>query len=506
METVLEVKYINGRVHGTPWGTSHNEGVVEFPPSPWRILRSLVSTWFERSQEVPEATVRSLVDALSRVSPSYIVPKFSQAHKRHFFPDSSHLEGMFELNKKGEYKQTTPTSKTFDAFSTVNQSDALYVTWPIELSALERKALANLANQLPYLGRAESLVQARLLAEGEAVPTNSESRTISTAPNNQLNASPIRLLSPSAETDWDSLILIPWKPRNHVRPPGTKQVNYFADRPLEWKPGRASSSAKPRVNVIEWSIQGQGKIPLTSALLYCELVRQEVLGFCKRKSVQLDWRITGKEEGQQSQRHHEHIYFLPVSKNGFLSGIQAWLPKGVAGDASIEEATVRSFSSLTKIADQPLQGRNRSDLPDFREVRVFLQHIGIAATTKTPSFSGSALWETLTPYAPPRHLRSDNRFERSLYASVRKDLAELGHPEPLDIELLKVSAQGFHALDFRRHRATKNEKLRDGRPAFHLQLRFAEEVSGPISIGTHSHFGLGHFVPCSESGASTQAG
>jgi CRISPR-associated protein Csb2 len=497
METILEVKYINGRVHGTPWGTSHNEGVVEFPPSPWRILRSLVSTWFERSQEVPEATVRSLVDALSRVAPSYSVPKFSQAHVRHYLPESAHLQGM-----------STSTAKVLDAFGVVNQSDALYITWPIELSTLEREALANLANQLPYLGRAESLVQARLLPAGEVVPANSESRTISTVPNNQPNASPIRLLSPSAETDWDSLILIPWKLRNqgYVRPPGTKQVNYFADRPLEWKPGRASSSAKPRVNVIEWSIQGQGKIPLTSALLYCELVRQEVLGFCKRKSVQLDWRIIGKEEGQQSQRHHEHIYFLPVSKNGFLSGIQAWLPKGVAGDASIEEATVRSFSSLTKIADQPLQGRNRSDLPDFREVRVFLQHTGIAATPKTPSFSGSALWETLTPYAPPRHLRSDNRFERSLYASVRKDLAELGHPEPIDVELQKVSAQGFHALDFRRHRATKNEKLRDGRPAFHLRLKFAEEVSGPISIGTHSHFGLGHFVPFSESGASAQAG
>jgi CRISPR-associated protein Csb2 len=505
METVLEVKYINGRVHGTPWGTSHNEGVVEFPPSPWRILRSLVSTWFERSQEVPESTVRSLIDALSLVFPSYTVPKFSQAHKRHFFPDISHLEGFFEVNAKGEYKQT-PTSKTFDAFATVNQSDALYVTWPIELSALERAALARLADQLPYLGRAESLVQARLLPAGEEVPENSESRTITTLQNNQLNTGPIRLLSPSAETDWDSLILVPWKLRNQgfVRPPGTKQVNYFADGPLEWKPGGVSSAVKLTVNVIEWSIQGQGKIPLTSALLYCELFRQEVLGICKTRKVQLDWRITGKEEGQRSQRHHEHIYFFPVCKNGFLSGIQAWLPGG-QNNASIDDAVVKSFSSLSELADRSLQGRQRSDLPDFRKVNVFLQR-NSAGRTKNASFARSAVWETLTPYAPPRHLRSDNRFERSLYASVRKDLAELGHPEPIDIELQKVSAQGFHALDFRRHRATKNEKLRDGRPAFHLRLRFAEEVSGPISIGTHSHFGLGHFVPFSVASTSTQVG
>ncbi len=512
MSTVLEVKYINGRVHGTPWGTSHNEGVVEFPPSPWRILRSLVSTWFERSNHLSETTVRSLVDVLSRVTPAYTLPKFANAHVRHYLPESAHLEGV-----------NTSTAKVLDAFASVNHNEALYVTWPIELSIEEREAFSVLAEQLPYLGRAESVVQARLLPQGEPPKASDDSRTLTTTGNSQTNARPIRLLSPTAETNWDSLMLVPWKLRQQgfVLPPGSKQVNYFADQALEWGPGLASASERQRVNLIEWSIQGRGKVPLTAALLYCELVRQDVLRICKNNNVNLDWRITGKEGGKKSERHHEHLYFLPVANGPFLTGIRAWLPFGREGSAFIGEETARFFTTLNELEFAPkrtigngdldftdsqgsedvrgpeagTKASNRKRLADFREVGLFLQHCGSADPTVLPAFSNSSVWETLTPYAPPRHLRSDGRFASSLEASVRKDLAEIGLPDPCAVEIQKVSAEGFHALDFRRHRSTKNEKLRDSRPAFHLRLRFDNPVTGPLSIGAHSHFGLGHFVP-----------
>ena len=510
MSTVLEVKYINGRVHGTPWGTSHNEGVVEFPPSPWRILRSLVSTWFERSNHLPETTVRSLIDVLSRVSPTYTLPKFSNSHVRHYLPESAHLEGV-----------STSPAKVLDAFASVNNQEALYVTWPIELSASEREAFSCLADQLPYLGRAESVVQARLLPEGEPPKASNDSRTISATGHSQTNARPIRMLSPTAETNWDSLMLVPWKLRQQgfVLPPGSKQVNYFADRALEWEPGQAKASHRQRVNLIEWSIQGQGKVPITAALLYCELVRQDVLRICKNNNVSLDWRITGKENGRKSERHHEHIYFLPVARGPFLTGIRAWLPPGRDSSASITEETARFFTTINELEFAPKRtigtslpepasshgteneskARNRKWLADFREVSLFLQHCGSADPTAVPAFSESEVWETLTPYAPPRHLRPDGRFVRSLEASVRRDLAEIGRPDPYSIEIQKVSAQGFHALDFRRHRSTKDEKLRDARQAFHLRLRFNEPVSGPLSIGAHSHFGMGHFIPANTS-------
>ena len=39
----LEIRFLAGRFHGTDWHHAHNEGVPEWPPSPWRVLRALVS-------------------------------------------------------------------------------------------------------------------------------------------------------------------------------------------------------------------------------------------------------------------------------------------------------------------------------------------------------------------------------------------------------------------------------------------------------------------------------
>ena len=37
-----------GRYHATPWGRHVNEADVEWPPSPWRLLRALIATWHRK--------------------------------------------------------------------------------------------------------------------------------------------------------------------------------------------------------------------------------------------------------------------------------------------------------------------------------------------------------------------------------------------------------------------------------------------------------------------------
>ena len=41
----LSLRFLAGRFHATPWGHHVNEGCAEWPPSPWRLLRSLVAAW-----------------------------------------------------------------------------------------------------------------------------------------------------------------------------------------------------------------------------------------------------------------------------------------------------------------------------------------------------------------------------------------------------------------------------------------------------------------------------
>ena len=69
--TVLQLSFPAGRFHATPWGRHVNEGAVEWPPSPWRIVRALIATWHWKAKaDVPEAVMRSLVTALAALTES----------------------------------------------------------------------------------------------------------------------------------------------------------------------------------------------------------------------------------------------------------------------------------------------------------------------------------------------------------------------------------------------------------------------------------------------------
>jgi len=149
--TVLELRFPAGRYHATPWGRHVNEGAVEWPPSPWRIVRALVATWYlkaRKDEEIPERTIRALADALSQ-PPVFRLPRATTAHTRHYMP---YNEGK---NEK--------TTKVFDTFVQLPVRDAILVAWDVALPAEQLAALQTLAGRLGYFGRAESLVEARVL-------------------------------------------------------------------------------------------------------------------------------------------------------------------------------------------------------------------------------------------------------------------------------------------------------------------------------------------------------
>jgi CRISPR-associated protein Csb2 len=43
MSVTISIRFLTGRVHLHPWQTHHSEGRVEWPPSPWRLLRAFVA-------------------------------------------------------------------------------------------------------------------------------------------------------------------------------------------------------------------------------------------------------------------------------------------------------------------------------------------------------------------------------------------------------------------------------------------------------------------------------
>jgi CRISPR-associated protein Csb2 len=101
------------------------------------------------------------------------------------------------------------------------------------------------------------------------------------------------------------------------------------------------------------------------------------------------------------------------------------------------------------------------------------------------------VWESCTPFVAPRFVKA--RGTNSLVGQVRSECRTRGLPEP-DVEVLsrdEVVARHFLRFVTRR---------RSGRPQpptatpWALRLRFPVPVTGPISLGYASHFGLGLFA------------
>ena len=64
MSITLKLTFPAGRYHATPWGRHVNEGVPEWPPSPWRLLRALVAVWKRACPDLPEPVSHGVVAGL----------------------------------------------------------------------------------------------------------------------------------------------------------------------------------------------------------------------------------------------------------------------------------------------------------------------------------------------------------------------------------------------------------------------------------------------------------
>src|SRR5258708_7940547 len=73
--------FSTGGYHATPWGHHVNEGLVEWPPSPWRIIRAMLARGYTKLgwQQVPDE-MRRLVEALAASEPSYRLPRATNGH------------------------------------------------------------------------------------------------------------------------------------------------------------------------------------------------------------------------------------------------------------------------------------------------------------------------------------------------------------------------------------------------------------------------------------------
>ncbi len=546
----IALSFPAGRFHATPWGRHVNEGAAEWPPSPWRLLRSLVATWKRKLDDrFSETDVREILNLLA-APPSFILPPATTGHTRHYMP----------WFKKG------PDDKTlvFDAFVALDRAAEVVFVWPdASLPSPEHRALfSTLLDHLAFFGRAESWCAARLVDDAEAAARWQTTRQahphgpLTAYPLNSGGVAPgyevVRVLCADPETAFlddhlrksgrskgkKAAMTHPlYDPNWHLcmetallqaekwsDPPGSRWVPYVrrADC-FKAEPGTRArqNRMERRLTVARYALDGPVLPLVTETLPLAEMMRRALMGVYRRikehdlygQHVPADAPrarsaiFSGKDDAGRPLNGHRHAFYLPSDEDG---------------DGRIDHLTVIADGGFGAGEFRALDRLRRLRFGDGEPLNLLLLALGTRQDLRAPLLAAATTWESATPFLVTRHAKKNgtrrdppeligpNNQLRFLEHVLREELDRLRSrrieageefPKPVKIEPLldtngtfRLAGRGLRPIQFKRFRSKAKD---DGgrRLAGVFRIVFRGPVSGPIALGHSAHFGLGQFRP-----------
>ena len=520
----VKLRFPGGRYHATPWGHHVNEGLIEWPPCPWRLLRAFIACGFSSQgwSEVPP-TARRLIDKLAAVLPRYHLPAASAAHSRHYMPT---IEGKVQK-----------TTLVFDTWANVGSGELL-IHWPCELDAEETQQLGKLASALGYLGRSESWVEAELLPTDSLVDWNAvpcqegEHRgpgweqvslmaAIAPADYEQWRTTQVQeALQPfqgqkqtthvkkkqaqaiepyppdliaclTKDTAW-------WKDHGWSQPPGSRRVFYWrCNDALEvGVPPAARQPSIPTITTMLLAITSpsgnrSALPPVKRTLSQAELFHRAIIGRLGNGQRVNCPELTGKDEsGHQLHDHHEHAHTIPLDldKDGHLDHLLIYAKMGLREAAQRAIRTLRRTWTKGGVGDLQVAVVASGDLDMLRRVPP-PGHQAIEEILGPPE--GSEVWESVTPLVLPRFRKAQGK--NTLESQVQAELVSRGLPKASSVEIdLELTRSLRHFVRRRVHGGVP-PKVDAG---YGLRLQFTQPIRGPLLLGYASHYGLGLFRAC----------
>jgi CRISPR-associated protein Csb2 len=487
MPTTLALRFPLGRYHANPWDRAVNEGVSEWPPSPWRILRALVATWYTRWPDLSAVEFDELLGALAASPPCYRTPATGTGHTRHYLPDLDHRKA-----------ETGHTDLTLDPFLTLDKDAELLVRWDVELTDSHRQILAKLAELIPYLGRSESACQAHLIGEDEDEEPDATwwhpSQEVAVA--GQPGERRTRLLAPSVPFSRQVLEATTGGVRKQKRtvPPGAKWVSYMQhSRLIEPRPARSIRGVPKETRLptaIRFAITGRAPVQLSNTVLVADEAHRIAGKLLENAGVPDERRKQILGTGGAAT-DHAHAHWVPIGEREEAAAtvryLLAYFPKG------LEPQEIGALLGIQKLSGKR-GGEDGYELRGFPEQYVLFQAAGQIedVAPELCASPGLTRWRSLTPYLPVRHRHQDRQtLEEFLAADVAMELRYRGTPEPVSVTL--AEPPGGRVNQYRRYRA--KERLHRSRPGVGLSLEFCAPVIGPLLLGQLSHFGFGIFQP-----------
>jgi CRISPR-associated protein Csb2 len=529
----LAVSFLVGRFHATPWGRHVNEAAPEWPPSPWRILRTFVATWkrkLDNDAECGPQIVEGLIRKLA-VPPMFVLPPASLGHTRHFMP----------WFKKG------PTDRTliFDGFVALDKNHPVIILWSeLALDQQESYAVEKIISNIGFLGRSESWVDVRVLTDEEAaMALNDVDRHCMPMAENYdrskfdtvrvLCANPMTAFertctlndgrgktkktssTPLYDPDWQLCIeTLELHNKRWSDPPGSRWKTYLRRKDcFAIQSIRSKTYVKPsRPTMARFAIYGSVLPLVEDTLRVAESARRTAMGCFGRLEKKRLYQgnvpadaplprsevFSGKDEQSTPLEGHHHAYYLPTDEDG---------------DGRIDHLTIIAEMGFGPAEVRALDRMNLLKREDGDPLNLMLIALGQSSEILAPKVTGpSHTWISATPFIVTRFpkargkkkdpvellgLENQREFARQvLIEEIRRaypDLIELVKVEYLNEEH-RCGAHGLRPIQFKRYRQKRGD---DGgsRPAGVFRIVFPESVHGPICLGHSSHFGLGLFVP-----------
>lgn len=503
MQIVFQQVFPLGRFHATPWRKNpFSDPYGEWPPSPWRLVRALISRWYQWAREAtpaPEfAGLDELVRALCRSSYRFHLPQNSRRGDplRQYFPAD------FEWNPR---KKSEPGLKTYgkrlaqDNYWCVAPNEEGAVWWFLEGDHWTEPLVSMLdrcLERVTYFGRAEAFSRIKRVQDRYPEPNCDLSEA--------WGSDSVPVLVPEPDASRSDLERGTDDESNAKRsiPVGARMM--YARRPPQIaareKPIR--SMARPHCPLVQLAI-GWNVPPETSSLVrltsrFRGAVLRELLRVktgdqkASWRSVSADVRdkvaeMSGKDGRGNPLKGHRHTEFFAWFEDGIPTRLLVWRG-GRSFDQDEQEAILVAASSELSWAAEG----SDSDVWKVRLVPLD------RAVSPPPGFDGAFArsWESVAPYVPPRHYLRGGKLREgeSIDKQIRRELALRGFQNAERVEVEQIDGGSWITVHVPQGQSDKRRFVGDRR-GYLIRLRFPEPIQGPLRLGHSSSFGLGLFGP-----------
>ena len=481
----IRFAFTAGRYHATQWGRHVNEGVPEWPPSPWRILRGIVATWRRTLPDMSTERVVPIVERLASEYPAFHLPMASTGHTRHYMP---YHEGKKER-----------TTLVIDSFVAMGANEPVFAVWPkVELESAQQEDLSTILRNMPYLGRAESWVEASLVSDPRK--PNSYALESGTLPQGDLEIT--RTLTPRTPIRLKDLEVESSSLRRSGRkdPEGAQWWPYVrrSDCFTAFRVARRQRHRRDEeATVVRFALAGNPRPLASDALRWGELARTCAMAMYGRQNGGgRSKMLSGKDAAGKPLKGHPHAFYVPTDEDGDgrLDHLTVWTPGGLNQREFRAVVSVKTLKPSGPREPVQLVYQAHGSLEEFAAV--------------SPLFGMSRHWRSLTPYVLTRHVKyrgpkGAKRIVDSPEEQIRREISLRfpKRPSLADVKILEARdairpmregfSSGFRPFDFRKYRQGGPK----GGGAFNFELEFEEVVCGPLLLGFACHYGLGIFVP-----------